>query len=76
MTGHLLGAAGGIEAIICAMAIHDGIIPPTAGYKIPDDECDLDYVTEGARKADIGYALSNSLGFGGHNATLAFAKYY
>ena len=75
MTGHLLGAAGAIEGIICALALRDGIIPPTAGYKVPDEECDLDYVVEGARAADIRYVLSNSLGFGGHNATIAFAKY-
>lgn len=75
MTGHLLGAAGAVEAVICAMALKDGIIPPTANYKIPDPECDLDYVTEGARKADIKAALSNVLGFGGHNATLCLKKY-
>lgn len=75
MTGHLLGAAAAIEAIICAMALKEGVIPPTANYKIPDPECDLDYVTEGMRKADIKVALSNSLGFGGHNATLCLKKY-
>lgn len=75
MTGHLLGAAAAIEAIICAMALKDGIIPPTSNYKIPDPECDLDYVTDGMRKADIKAALSNSLGFGGHNATLCLKKY-
>lgn len=75
MTGHLLGAAGAVEAIVCAKALEDGLIPPTVGYRIPDQECDLDYVTEGARKADIRYALSNSLGFGGHNATLCLKKY-
>lgn len=74
MTGHLLGGAGAVEAIICALAIRDGVIPPTANYKVPDPECDLDYVTEGARKADIAAALSNSLGFGGHNASLCFKK--
>jgi 3-oxoacyl-[acyl-carrier-protein] synthase II len=75
MTGHLLGAAGAVEAIICAKALQEGIIPPTVGYKVPDEECDLDYVTEGARKKEIKYTLSNSLGFGGHNATLALKKY-
>lgn len=75
MTGHLLGAAGAIEAIICANALHDGILPSTAGYKVPDGECDLDYVTGGAREAEVEYALSNSLGFGGHNVSLAFKKY-
>ncbi len=75
MTGHLLGGAGAVEAIVCALALHDGVIPPTAGYRVKDEECDLDYVTEGARKADIKAALSNSLGFGGHNATLCLKRY-
>lgn len=75
MTGHLLGAAGAIEAIACALGLRDGIIPPTANYKVPDPECDLDYVTNGARKQEYRAALSNSLGFGGHNATLCIKKY-
>jgi len=75
VTGHLLGAAGAIEAIISIKALQEGVIPPTAGYRDADPECDLDYVTEGARKAPIKHALSNSLGFGGHNASLAFTKY-
>lgn len=75
VTGHLLGAAGAVEALICAKALEEGILPPTANYRIPDPECDLDYITEGARKAEAEYALSNSLGFGGHNATLAFKKF-
>ena len=75
MTGHLLGAAGAVEGIICAKALEEGVIPQTIGYKTPDPKCDLDYVTEGARKQDIKYALSNSLGFGGHNASLCFKKY-
>ncbi|WP_312644405.1 beta-ketoacyl-ACP synthase II [Hydrogenoanaerobacterium sp.] len=75
MTGHLLGAAGGVEAIASALALKDGILPPTAGYQVPDEECDLDYITEGARASDVQYALSNSLGFGGHNASLCFKKY-
>lgn len=75
VTGHLLGAAGAIEAIICAKALEEGVLPPTAGYMVPDPECDLDYITEGARKQNAVYAISNSLGFGGHNATLAFKKY-
>ncbi len=75
MTGHLLGAAGGIEAIICALALKNGIIPPTINYETPDPECDLDYVPNQARKAELKYALSNSLGFGGHNACLAFKSY-
>ncbi|MCL2856933.1 MAG: beta-ketoacyl-ACP synthase II [Oscillospiraceae bacterium] len=75
VTGHMLGAAGAIEAIICAKALQDGKIPPTAGYKSPDPECDLDYVIEGQRKVEITHAISNSMGFGGHNASLAFAKF-
>jgi 3-oxoacyl-[acyl-carrier-protein] synthase II len=75
MTGHMLGAAGGIEAVFCVNAIRDGIVPPTIGYKVADDELDLDYVTEGARKADVEYTLSNNLGFGGHNGTVVFKRY-
>ncbi|WP_213422307.1 beta-ketoacyl-ACP synthase II [Bhargavaea massiliensis] len=74
MTGHLLGAAGGIEAVFTALALHEGILPPTTNYKTADPECDLDYVTEGARKQVIRYAMSNSLGFGGHNVSLLFKK--
>ncbi len=75
MTGHLLGAAGGIEAIFTALSIRDGIIPPTIHIETPDPECDLDYVPNVARKADVKAAISNSLGFGGHNATILFKKY-
>ena len=75
MTGHMLGAAGAIEAIITALSLRDGIIPPTVGYRVPDEECDLDVVPNTARKQDIKAALSNSLGFGGHNATLCLKKY-
>ena len=75
MTGHLLGAAGAIEAIVCAKALESGILPATIGYKIPDPDCDLDYLTGGARESGAKTALSNSLGFGGHNACLAFRKY-
>ena len=75
MTGHMLGAAGAIEAAITCLALRDGVLPPTAGYKVPDEECDLDYITEGARKADIEYAITNSLGFGGQNATLCLKKF-
>lgn len=75
MTGHLLGAAGGIEAIFTALALKEGIMPPTINYETPDEECDLDYVPNEARKADFNYAMSNSLGFGGHNASLVFKKY-
>jgi len=71
MTGHLLGAAGGIELIATALAIYHGIVPPTIGIKEPDPECDLDYVPDVARKADVTVAISNSLGFGGHNGTVA-----
>ncbi len=75
MTGHMLGAAGAVEAIVCAFALNQGFIPPTINYKVKDSECDLDYVTDGTRDSKINYAMSNSLGFGGHNATLLFKKY-
>ncbi|MEK3764758.1 beta-ketoacyl-ACP synthase II [Solibacillus sp. FSL K6-4121] len=75
MTGHLLGAAGGIEAIFTVLALKEGILPPTMNLHEPDPECDLDYVANAARKADVEYGLSNSLGFGGHNACLLFKKY-
>ncbi|PTB92034.1 beta-ketoacyl-[acyl-carrier-protein] synthase II, partial [Marinobacter sp. B9-2] len=75
MTGHLLGAAGGVEAIFTALALKEGILPPTINLKDPDPECDLDYVPNEAREANIQYAMSNSLGFGGHNASLLFKKY-
>lgn len=75
MTGHLLGAAGGVEAIFSILAIKEGILPPTMNYETPDPECDLDYVANEARKADVKAVISNSLGFGGHNATIAFKKY-
>ena len=75
MTGHLLGAAGAIEAAITAKALEEGFLPPTMNYETKDPECDLDYVPNAGRKADINYALSNSFGFGGHNATLALKKY-
>ncbi len=75
MTGHLLGAAGGIEFIICCLAVKNDYVPPTINYEFPDPECDLDYVPNKARKTEVSVALSNSLGFGGHNATLAVKKY-
>ena len=75
MTGHMLGAAGAVEAMLTALALRDGILPPTVGYKVPDEECDLDVVPNTARKQDIRAALSNSLGFGGHNAALCLKKY-
>lgn len=75
MTGHLLGAAGGIEAIVIAKAVQDDFIPPTIGYKVPDEECDLDYVPNEGRCANVEYAMSNSLGFGGHNGTILMKKW-
>lgn len=75
MTGHLLGAAGGIEAIATVLAIEKGIIPPTINYETPDPECDLDYTPNKAKKRELNYALSNSLGFGGHNAAILLKKY-
>ena len=75
MIGHLLGASGSVEAIACVKAIQDDILPPTIGYKTPDPECDLDYVPNESRKAKVNVVLSNSLGFGGHNATIVFKKY-
>ncbi|MFS0752181.1 beta-ketoacyl-ACP synthase II [Oceanobacillus sp. 1P07AA] len=75
MTGHLLGAAGGIEAVISIKAIQDSIIPPTINYETPDPECDLDYVPNEARKQTVDAVVSNSLGFGGHNVALVFKKF-
>ena len=75
MTGHLLGAAGGVEAGFCALGLRDQIIPPTINYETPDPECDLDYVPNVAREAKHEYALSNSFGFGGTNAALLFKRY-
>ena len=74
MTGHMLGAAGAVEAIACVLAVKEGIVPPTIGYEVPDPECDLDYVPNQAREAQVDLALSASLGFGGHNAYLAFRR--
>src|SRR5690625_4386475 len=75
MTGHLLGAAGGIEAIACALAIDRGVIPPTINYEVPDPNCDLDYVPNQAREAKVDVAISNSFGFGGHNAVIALRRF-
>lgn len=75
MTGHMLGAAGAMEAAVCILALKDGFIPPTINYITADDECDLDVVPNIGREVDIDYALSNSLGFGGHNTCLIFKKY-
>ncbi|SDK44138.1 beta-ketoacyl-ACP synthase II [Natronincola ferrireducens] len=75
MTGHLLGAAGGVEGIACVLAIYNDKVPPTINYETPDEECDLDYVPNVAKEKEVRYALSNSFGFGGHNATIIFKKY-
>jgi 3-oxoacyl-[acyl-carrier-protein] synthase II len=75
MTGHLLGAAGGVEFVACVLAIKDQVVPPTINYEYPDPDCDLDYVPNTARNAKVEICLSNSLGFGGHNATLAVKKF-
>jgi 3-oxoacyl-[acyl-carrier-protein] synthase II len=75
MTGHLLGAAGAIEAIITAYALKEGYLPPTINYQTPDPECDLDYIPNVGREANIEYALSNSFGFGGQNATLVLKRF-
>jgi 3-oxoacyl-[acyl-carrier-protein] synthase II len=74
MTGHMLGAAGAIESAACVLAIHTGSIPPTINYRTPDPECDLDYVPNEARKAEVRFALNDAFGFGGHNAVVAFRK--
>ena len=75
MTGHTLGAAGGVEAIASILALRDGVLPPTINLTTPDPECDLDYVPNQARKVQVEYALSNNLGFGGHNASVIFKRY-
>jgi 3-oxoacyl-[acyl-carrier-protein] synthase II len=75
MTGHLLGAAGAVETAVCAMAIKHGIVPPTINYETPDPECDLDYVPNKAREMTVRACINNSLGFGGHNATLIIKKH-
>ncbi|MBS3680468.1 beta-ketoacyl-ACP synthase II [Ornithinibacillus massiliensis] len=75
MTGHLLGAAGGVEAVISIKSIEDGVVPATINYETQDPDCDLDYVPNEARKQDVNVVLSNSLGFGGHNVSLIFKKY-
>jgi len=74
MTGHLLGAAGGIEAVFCIKALQDQVAPPTINYKNPDDDCDLDYIPNQSREVVLEKVMSNSLGFGGHNASLIFSK--
>ena len=75
VTGHMLGAAGAVELIACAKAIENKVLPPTINYEYPDPECDLDYVPNEAREMEVKVAISNSLGFGGHNATLALKKF-
>ena len=74
-TGHLLGAAGGVEAIICAKAIENSLVPPTINYKVKDEECDLDIVPNEPRKAELNIVMSNSLGFGGHNGSIILKKF-
>jgi 3-oxoacyl-[acyl-carrier-protein] synthase II len=75
MTGHLLGASGAIEAVITLKALQDSFVPATIHYEVPDEECDLDIVPNVGREADIKIAMSNSLGFGGHNASVIFQKW-
>jgi len=75
MTGHLLGAACGVEFVVCCLAIKEDVVPPTINYEYPDPECDLDYVPNTSRKAKVEVCMSNSLGFGGHNATLVVKKF-
>ena len=74
--GHTLGASGGIEAVVCSLTIDRGVITPTINYQTPDPACDLDYTPNQAREAQVGVAMSNSFGFGGHNASLVFARLY
>jgi 3-oxoacyl-[acyl-carrier-protein] synthase II len=74
-TGHCLGAAGAVEAIFCTLAVRDGVLPPTINYDTPDPECDLDYIPNEAREADVRIAVSNSFGFGGHNACLVLRRF-
>jgi 3-oxoacyl-[acyl-carrier-protein] synthase II len=76
MVGHMLGAAGALEAIVCCKVVKEGIIPPTINYQTPDPECDLDYVPNKARRSTVDIAISNSFGFGGHNSVIAIKKYY
>ena len=75
MTGHLLGASGALEGVVCALAIMNGIVPPTINYETPDPICDLDYVPNQPRKLNVGNVMSNSFGFGGHNATLILSRF-
>ena len=75
MTGHMLGAAGAVEAAFTALALRDGFVPPTINYRVPDPACDIDPVANVGRQADLRYAMSNSLGFGGHNVSLLLKRW-
>ena len=75
MTGHLLGASGALEAIVCTQVLLNNILPPTINYETPDPACDLDYIPNQPRKAEPVHVMSNSFGFGGHNATLVFSRF-
>ena len=75
MTGHLLGASGAIETIACVKAIEEGFLPPTIGYSVPDEEIELDVIPNKGRNADVTYVMTNSFGFGGHNATIVIKKF-
>jgi 3-oxoacyl-[acyl-carrier-protein] synthase II len=72
--GHLFGAAGAVEAMMCVLALHEGVLPPTINYRTPDPECDLDYVPNEARRAEVDVALSNAMGLGGHNACVLLGR--
>lgn len=76
MTGHLLGAAGAIEAIFSIKTLQEGILPATINYEVPDPECDLDYIPNEPRFQQVDFVMSNSFGFGGHNATIILSKYH
>jgi 3-oxoacyl-[acyl-carrier-protein] synthase II len=75
MVGHMLGAAGALEAVACCKVLETGIIPPTINYEAPDPECDLDYVPNKARERNVEIVVSNSFGFGGHNSVIAFSRF-
>ena len=74
-TGHCLGGTGAVEALFTTLSVHEGVLPPTINYETPDPECDLDYVPNEARKADVRVAINNSFGFGGHNACVVIRAY-